>query len=86
MANALHFERNKPPLLALLRGYFKPGGRLILVEYDTDRGNRWVPHPLSYPSWEKIAKENGFSGTRRLARFPSRFLGGIYSALSYCAS
>jgi ubiquinone/menaquinone biosynthesis C-methylase UbiE len=82
MANSLHFFRRKEPVLGLVHGYLKPGGRLVLVEYDADRGNPWVPHPLSYPSWERLSLESGFEGTRLLARIPSRFLGAIYSAAS----
>jgi ubiquinone/menaquinone biosynthesis C-methylase UbiE len=82
MANSLHFVRHKGPVLSLVRGYLKPGGRLILVEYDSDRGNPWVPHPLSYPTWERLSLEAGFSQTRLLARRPSSVLGAIYSALS----
>ncbi len=43
MANALHFVRQKAPVLRQMCGYLNDGGHLILVEYDTDRGNRWVP-------------------------------------------
>jgi ubiquinone/menaquinone biosynthesis C-methylase UbiE len=82
MANSLHFIRRKEPVLELLRSYLKPGGRLILVEYDSDRGNPWVPHPLSYPSWERLSIEAGFAQTRLLKRIPSRVLGAIYSASS----
>ncbi|MGH2466443.1 MAG: class I SAM-dependent methyltransferase, partial [Candidatus Limnocylindrales bacterium] len=42
MANALHFVRDKLPVLRLLRGYLRSAGRLVLVEYDTDAGNHWV--------------------------------------------
>jgi SAM-dependent methyltransferase len=86
MANSLHFQRRKEPVLALVRGMLKPGGRLVLVEYNADKGNRWVPHPLSYPTWEELALANGFVGTRLLATLPSRFLREIYSALSSTAS
>jgi SAM-dependent methyltransferase len=86
MANSLHFQRRKEPVLALVRGMLKPGGRLVLVEYNADKGNLWVPHPLSYPTWEKLALANGFVGTRLLATLPSRFLREIYSALSSTAS
>ena len=82
MANSLHFERDKLAVLRLVRGYLRPAGRLVLVEYDTDRGNPWVPFPLSYRSWAKLAAEAGFRETRHLALVPSRFLGAIYSALS----
>jgi SAM-dependent methyltransferase len=83
MANSLHFERDKPAVLGLVRGYLRPGGRLVLVEYDADRGNPWVPFPLSYNTWAKLAAESGFRETRRLTSVPSRFLGSIYSAVSF---
>jgi SAM-dependent methyltransferase len=82
MANSLHFERDKLSVLRLIGGYLRPGGRFILVEYDADRGNPWVPYPLSYRTWEKLSAEADLRDTRRLASVPSRFLGSIYSALS----
>jgi SAM-dependent methyltransferase len=82
MANSLHFERDKLPVLRLVRGYLRPGGRLVLVDYDTDRGNPWVPFPISHRSWPTLAAEAGFGETRLLTAVPSRFLGSIYSALS----
>src|SRR5690349_3656517 len=39
MANALHFLRKKDGILQLIRSYLRPAGRLLLVEYDADRGN-----------------------------------------------
>jgi ubiquinone/menaquinone biosynthesis C-methylase UbiE len=86
MANSLHFQRRKEPVLALVHRMLRPGGRLVLVEYNADKGNIWVPHPLSYPTWEKLALTNGFVATRLLATIPSRFLREIYSALSYAPS
>ena len=82
MANSLHFHRHKGPILGLVHSYLKPGGRLILVEYNVNQGNMWVPHPISYPTWEVLAKKNGFTQTRLLATAPSRFLGEMFSAVS----
>lgn len=82
MANSLHFVRDKAPVLELVRGYLRPGGRLVLVEYAADRGNQWVPWPLTYNTWASVAAEAGFRDTRRLGTVPSRFLGSIYSAVS----
>jgi SAM-dependent methyltransferase len=82
MANSFHFERDKLAVLRLVRGYLRPAGRLVLVEYDTDHGNPWVPFPLSFGTWATLAAEAGFRETGRLASVPSRFLGSIYSALS----
>ena len=82
MANSLHFQRAKEGVLSLVRDYLKPGGHLLLVEYNADHGNMWVPYPLSYPTWEKLAGANGFVQTRLLTTTPSRFLREIYSAES----
>jgi len=85
IANALHFQRkrSKDDVLTLVRGYLKPGGRLVIVEYNTDRGNLWVPHAFSYPTWERLATEHGFRDTRLLATRPSRNLREIYSAVTF---
>jgi ubiquinone/menaquinone biosynthesis C-methylase UbiE len=82
MANSLHYVRNKHPFLSSVREMLRPGGRLIIVEYGTDRGNAWVPYPFTYGQWEKIAKRAGFKRTRWLSTVPSRWLGAMYSAVS----
>src|SRR5260370_11989311 len=83
MANSLHYVRQKDPVLQSVRSYLHPGGRLILLEYNADHGNMWVPYPLSYGTWEVLASKNGFMQTRLLATVPSRFFGEIYSAVSF---
>lgn len=87
MANSLHFvkDKDKKSVLALVRAMLRPSGRLLLVEYDGDKGNTWVPHPLSFETWRALADANGFNGTRRLASVPSRFMGRIFSAVSEAA-
>jgi ubiquinone/menaquinone biosynthesis C-methylase UbiE len=82
MANSLHYARDKQPVLEAVRNMIKPGGRLIIVEYGSDRGNPWVPYPLTYPQWEKVAARAGFRNTRLLKTVPSRWLGSMYSAVS----
>jgi hypothetical protein len=61
----------------------RPGGRIIVVEYGSDRGNPWVPHPFSFGRWAQMATEAGFERTRQIGTVPSRYLGSIYSAVSY---
>ena len=80
MANSLHFVKDKAPVLALVRSYLKPAGTFVLVEYDADRGNLWVPHPISYATWLAVAPRSGFTGARLLGRVPSRFLNAIYAS------
>jgi ubiquinone/menaquinone biosynthesis C-methylase UbiE len=80
IANALHFVRNKAAVLPDLVSLLRPGGRFILVEYNVDRGNEWVPHPVSYGRWEYLASHAGLRDTMLIGSKPSRFLGEIYSA------
>jgi ubiquinone/menaquinone biosynthesis C-methylase UbiE len=86
MANSLHFVRDKAPVLESVRNMLRPGGRLIVVEYGTDHGNPWVPHPFSYERWIRMAAQAGFEKTRLLRTIPSRHLGSMYSAVSYVPS
>ena len=83
MANSLHFLRDKQPVLASVKSVLRPGGRLIVVEYGSDRGNPWVPHPFTYARWEQMAAEAGFEQTRQLGAVPSRYLGSMYSAVTF---
>lgn len=83
MANALHFVRHKEAVVAQIRGYLRENGCFLLVEYNTDRGNHWVPHPLSYTTWAGLARRSGFGHTQLLATRPSRFLGQIYAAAAW---
>lgn len=83
VANALHFYKKKDAIIQLLRSYLRSGGRFIVVEYNTDKGNHWVPHPFSYQSWRELADRNGLVRTEMLQTAPSSFLGEIYSAASY---
>ena len=81
-ANSLHFiprDRQRAVVRALA-GHLRPGGTFVVVEYDIDHGNPWVPHPFSAATWESLAAEAGLVDVRRIGRVPSRFLSAIYSA------
>jgi len=82
MANSLHFVRAKRPVLDAVQAMLKPGGRLIVVEYSTDRGNPWVPHPFSYETWRTLSAEAGLVGTALIGTVPSRYFGSMYAALA----
>ncbi len=81
-ANSLHFVRDRRPVLAAIREALAPVGRLVVVEYDADRGNSWVPHPFSFEAWRREAVAAGFEAPTLLQRVPSRFLGAIYGAVT----
>ncbi|MEO8468821.1 MAG: class I SAM-dependent methyltransferase [Chloroflexota bacterium] len=81
-ANSLHFVRDRAATLRVIREALAPDGRLVIVEYDTDEGNPWVPHPFSFETWCREAVAAGFAEPRLLHRVPSRFLGAIYGAVT----
>ena len=83
-ANSLHFvpRDRQVAVIRSLAAHLRPGAPFIVVEYDADGGNPWVPHPFTAATFARLAADAGLVDTIPLARVPSRFLGGIYSAVS----
>jgi ubiquinone/menaquinone biosynthesis C-methylase UbiE len=82
MANSLHFCREKEKVLRHVRSFLKWSGALLLVEYNVDSGNPWVPHPLSFETFQSLAPRAGFGEPELMAKVPSRFLKEFYSAIT----
>jgi ubiquinone/menaquinone biosynthesis C-methylase UbiE len=82
MANSLHFVRDKAPVLVRLVDLLKLGGRLIVVEYNTNRGNPYVPHPLDEFEFLTLAPQIGLHEAQIVTRIPSTFLGEFYAGLA----
>ena len=82
MANSLHYVRydQQQDVLRQVVSYLKPGGTLIIVEYNARRGNPWVPYPIDYEMFASLAAGAGLRDVRRLAAVPSRFLNEMYGA------
>jgi SAM-dependent methyltransferase len=85
MANSLHFHPDACEILAHVAQWLKPSGRLIIVEYDIDTPNPWVPHPLPWHRLPAVLQCAGFSGARLLGTRPSRFHQRVYAAASEAA-
>jgi ubiquinone/menaquinone biosynthesis C-methylase UbiE len=81
-ANSLHFVTDPAAVLRGAAARLVPGGRVVVVEYDADRGNPWVPHPFSAGRFREIARAAGLEESREIGREPSRFLGAIYAAIA----
>jgi ubiquinone/menaquinone biosynthesis C-methylase UbiE len=85
MANSLHYFKDKEKVLRHVRSFLKMNGALLLIEYNVDSGNPWVPYPLSFETFRTLAPRAGFGEPRLLGTHPSRFLREFYSAVSYRA-
>ena len=83
MANALHYFKNKQSVLRHVRSCLKPNGACLLVEYNVDSGNPWVPYPLSFETFRALAPSVELTTPQLLATIPSRFLREFYSAVAY---
>ena len=84
-ANAIHYipTRNHVALLQRWKEYLPPEGRLLVVEYDNDSGNRWVPYPMSHAVFQDSARAAGFAEPVLLGVRPSRWLAPIYAAVTF---
>lgn len=82
LANALHFVADAPAVLARLVRWLRPGGRVVLIEYDRRPASRWVPHPIPAGDWPALAREAGLSRPSVVARRRSAFGGDLYVAIA----
>jgi ubiquinone/menaquinone biosynthesis C-methylase UbiE len=82
MANSLHFVANQQAFLARAQKWLKPEGSFLLVEYDLDKANPWVPFPVPYKALTRLFAPLGYTNMEKLAEHPSRYQRApIYSAL-----
>ena len=78
LANALHFVRNPGEVLGHLVAFLRPGGRVVIVEYDRRAANPWVPYPIRSERWPSVAAAAGLTNPSITARTPSMYAGELY--------
>jgi SAM-dependent methyltransferase len=78
LANALHFIRDGQDVLERLVEGLRPGGRVVLVEYDRRAPSRWVPYPIPASRWPDLAAGVGLTGAKITATRPSEYQGIMY--------
>jgi len=82
MANVLHFAADAGAVLSRVAQRLKPGGRLVLVEYEGRRPGPWVPYPVSAARFAELAADAGLTPPRVVATRPSAFGGEMYVAMA----
>ena len=81
MANSLHYVPDKPAFIDKATRHLTATGGFLIVEYDSDRANPWVPYPLSYASLTQLFNKSGYSQVEKLHERPSLYgRANLYSA------
>lgn len=80
IANALHYARDAATVLSRLVMLVRPGGRVVIVEYDRRRASPWVPYPLPSACLPALAGAASLTPPVVTARRPSLFGGTLYVA------
>ena len=79
-ANILHYFRDPGELLGRFVAWLRPQGRVVIVEYDGRRANRWVPYPVPRSQLSDLVRRAGLSPPTITAARPSAYGGTIYVA------
>ncbi len=80
LANVLHFVRDAEAVLPRIAAGLRPGGRLVLIEYEGRRPGPWVPYPVPAARFRELAAAAGLTPPETVARRPSAFGGEMYVA------
>ena len=73
MANSLHYVENQAAFIRACESQMKPRRRFLIVEYDTNEANRWVPYPISRTRLTTLFEQAGYSSVRVLRSRPSLY-------------
>ena len=79
-ANSLHFIRDAADVLRRTTTLVKPGGRVVIIEYDRRGASRWVPYPISRSALPALAAAAGLTPPTVVATRPSLYGGDLYVA------
>lgn len=59
IANALHYVKDQQAFIKRLNGFLTQDASWIIVEYDTETANQWVPYPVSFKRLKELFGKYG---------------------------
>jgi trans-aconitate methyltransferase len=82
IANALHYVKEQSAFLTHLKTLLSSTASVVILEYDLEKSNPWVPYPVSKKKLSELARESGFQQPVFLGSVDSKLNSSeIYSAL-----
>ncbi len=82
IANALHYAPDQVRVLKRIAGYLRPGGRLVLVEYEGRSASYAVPYPVPLERFVRLCASAGLEPPVLLGSRASRYGGRMYAAVT----
>jgi ubiquinone/menaquinone biosynthesis C-methylase UbiE len=80
MANSFHYVQHKNAFIEKCLAVFNNNAYFVIVEYDLNKANPWVPFPISFNDLKKFFSSYNFA-VEKLHEMPSRYRGKMYAAL-----
>src|SRR6476620_8613081 len=73
MANSLHYIEDQEAFIHQCQSQLRRHHRFLIVEYDTDRANPWVPYPLGRTALARLFKAAGYASIETLGSRASAY-------------
>lgn len=81
MANSFHYVRDKATLIHKLERLFEDKKQFLIVEYNTQSANHWVPYPITFQNLKTLFLKLNYSKINKLGELKSVYGGTMYAAL-----
>lgn len=82
MANSFHFIQDKIKLISKLETYFSQKKQFLIVEYETEISNQWVPFPINFRKLKTLFHELNYHSVEKINERKSAFGGNMYVAVA----
>lgn len=86
LANVLHHFHDAAVTLGTLSRALRPGGRVLVIEYDRADATPWVPYPIPSSSLHSLARAASLRPFDVRARVRSDFGRTVYAAVAHAGA